>query len=74
MVIIMAKRKIYKDRYQKAINHIIATTEIESMYLAEAKTCLRHAKQSKDRVALNSYFNHIDFILEDVFGVKVALP
>lgn len=70
----MAKRKIYKDRYQKAIDHIIAKTEIENMYLTEAKTCLRDAKQSTNKVALHSYFNHIDFVLEDVFGVRVALP
>ena len=70
----MAKRRLYKDRYQRAIDHIIAITEIENMYLAEAKICLKNAKQSTDKVALHSYFNHIDFILEDVFGVKVALP
>lgn len=70
----MAKRKLYKDEYQKAINHIIANTEIEKMYLKEAKICLRDAKQSKNKVALNSYFNHIDFILESIFGVRVALP
>ena len=44
------------------------------MYLTEAKTCLRDAKQSTNKVALHSYFNHIDFVLEDVFGVRVALP
>lgn len=58
----MAKRKLYKDRYQKAIDHIIA------------KTCLKDAKQSKNKVALNSYFNHIDFVLESIFGIKVVLP
>lgn len=70
----MPQRKIYKDRYEKAINHILAETEIEKQYLHEAKICLKDAKQSTSKVAIKSYFNHIDFVLEDIFGVKVALP
>lgn len=70
----MPQRKLYKDRYQKAIDHIIAKTDIEKQYLHEAKTCLRDAKQSTNKIALKGYFNHIDFILKDVFGVRVALP
>lgn len=70
----MPQRKIYKDRYEKAINHILAETEIEKQYLHEAKICLKDAKQSTNKIALRSYFNHIDFVLKDVFGVKVALP
>lgn len=70
----MAQRKIYKERYQKALDHIDAKTDIEKQYLREAKTCLRDARQSTSKVALRSYFNHIDFVLEDIFGVRVALP
>lgn len=70
----MPQRKLYKDRYEKAIDHIIAKTDIEKQYLHEAKTCLRDAKQSTSKIALESYFNHIDFVLEDVFGVRVAIP
>lgn len=70
----MPQRKLYKDRYQKAIDHIIAKTDIEKQCLHEAKTCLRDAKQSTSKIALKSYFDYIDFVLRDVFGVKVALP
>lgn len=70
----MPQRKIYKERYRKALDHIDAKTDIEKQYLREAKTCLHDARQSTNEIALRSYFNHIDFVLEDVFGVKVALP
>ena len=70
----MPQRKLYKDRYEKAIDHIIAKTDIEKQYLHEAKTCLRDAKQSTSKIALKGYFDHIDFVLRDVFGVKVILP
>lgn len=70
----MPQRKIYKDRYEKALKHIKANTDIEKQYLYEAETCLRDAKQSTSKIALKSYFDHIDFVLKDVFGVKVVLP
>ncbi len=70
----MPQRKLYKDRYEKAIDHIIAKTDFEKQCLHEAKTCLRDAKQSKNKTALKGYFDHIDFVLRDVFGVRVALP
>ena len=70
----MPQRKIYKDRYEKALRHVKANTDIEKQYLHEAKTCLRDAKQSTSEKALRNNFNHIDFVLRDVFGVKVVLP
>ena len=70
----MAQRKIHKERYQKALDHINAKTDIEKQYLHEAKTCLRDARQSTSKIALRSYLDHIDFVLKDVFGVRVDLP
>ena len=70
----MPQRKIYKDRYEKALRHVKANTDIEKQYLHEAKACLRDVKQSTSKKALRNNFNHIDFVLRDVFGVKVVLP
>ena len=72
----MVERKLYIDRYEKIADHLIAgaSEEIHSLYLNEVKICLRDAKQSKDKIAIKSYLDHVDFILKDVFGIKVVLP
>lgn len=70
----MAKRKIYLDRYERAIERLKPITEADEIYLSEAKICLRDIKHSSNKTAIRSYFNHIDFILENSFGVKVILP
>lgn len=69
----MGKRKIYTERYEKAINHLKCNSEIEEQYLFEAKDCLKQIKKTKGAkgIAITSYFNHIDFILMDIFGVEV---
>lgn len=69
----MVKRKIYKDRYEKVLNHIKTNSEIEEQYLKEAFQCFRDIKQSNNKLAIKSYFNHIDFILNDIFGIEVYL-
>lgn len=70
----MPKRKIYLKRYEKALNHIKANSEIEEQYLKEAKKCFRDIKHTDSKLAIRSYFNHIEFVLKDVFGVNVNLP
>lgn len=70
----MPKRRIYLDRYEKALNHIKTNSEIEEQYLKEAKKCFRDIKHTDSKLAIKSYFNHIDFVLENSFGVKVILP
>ena len=69
----MGKRKIYTERYEKAINHLKTNSDIEEQYLFEAKNCLTQIKKIKGAkgIAITSYFNHIDFILRDIFGVEV---
>lgn len=69
----MPKRAIYKDRYEKAISHIKYDTEIEELYFKEMEDCMRNIKKIKGAKGTESYFNHIDFILESIFGVKVYL-
>ena len=72
----MVERKLYIDRYEKVADHLIAgaSEKIHSLYLNEVKICLRDAKQSRDKIAIKSYLDHVDFILKDVFGIKVVLP
>ena len=70
----MAKRKIYLNRYEKTIARLKPLTETDELYLSEAKICLRDIKHSSSKSAIASYFNHIDFVLENSFGVKVVLP
>ena len=69
----MPKRAIYKDRYERAINHIKYDTKIEELYFKEMEDCMRNIKRIKGAKGTESYFNHIDFILESIFGVKVYL-
>ena len=69
----MPKRAIYKDRYERAINHIKYDTEIEELYFKEMEDCMRNIKKIKGAKGTETYFNHIDFILESIFGVKVYL-
>lgn len=69
----MPKRAIYKDRYERAISHIKYDTEIEELYFKEMEDCMRNIKRIKGAKGTESYFNHIDFILESIFGVKVYL-
>ena len=69
----MPKRKIYQNRYEKAIKHIKYDTEIEELYFKEMEDCMRNIKRIKGAKGTESYFNHIDFILESIFGVKVYL-
>lgn len=69
----MPKRAVYKNRYEKAINHIKYDTEIEELYFKEMEDCMRNIKRIKGAKGTESYFNHIDFILESIFGVKVYL-
>lgn len=70
----MAKRKIYLNRYEKVIARLKPLTESDKIYLSEAKICLKDIKQNSNKNAIASYFNHIDFILENNFGVKIVLP
>ena len=70
----MAKRKIYLSRYERAIERLKPVTKSDKIYLSEAKICLRDIKNSSSEIAIASYFNHIDFVLENSFGVKVILP
>ena len=69
----MGKRKIYLNKYEKVLNHLKCNSEIEEQYLFEAKDCLTQIKKTKGAksIAITSYFNHIDFVLKDVFGVEV---
>ena len=67
----MGKRKIFLNRYEKAINHLKYNSDIEKQYLFEAKDCLKNIKKIKGAKGTESYFNHIDFILMDIFGVEV---
>lgn len=43
----MGKRKIYTERYEKAINHLKTNSDIEEQYLFEAKDCLTQIKKTK---------------------------
>lgn len=72
----MVERKLYIDKYERVADYLIAgaSTETHSLYLNEIKTCLRDAKKSKDKTAIKSYLDHVDFILEDIFEIRVALP
>lgn len=67
----MPKRAIYKNRYEKAINHIKYDTEIEELYFKEIKDCMKNIKRIKGAKGTESYFNHIDFVLRDIFGIQV---
>ena len=69
----MPQRAIYKDRYEKAIKHIKYDTEIEELYFKEMEDCMKNIKRIKGAFGTESYFDHIDFILESIFGVKVYL-
>ena len=55
----MGKRKIYTERYEKAINHLKTNSDIEEQYLFEAKNCLTQIKKIKGAkgIAITSYFN-----------------
>ncbi len=69
----MGKRKIYIDRYEKAIAHLKCNSEIDELYFSEIKDCMRNIKQIKGAKgdSITSYFNHIDFVLKNTFGVEV---
>lgn len=67
----MPKRAIYKNRYEKAINHIKYDTEIEELYFKEIEDCMINIKRIKGAKGTESYFNHIDFVLRDIFGIQV---
>ena len=69
----MPKRAIYKDRYEKVIKHIKYDTEIEELYFKEMEDCMKNIKRIKGAKGTESYFNHIDFVLSSIFGVKVYL-
>lgn len=68
----MAKRKIYLEKYEKVIKHLKYNSDIEEQYFKEIEYCMKNIKNIKGAKDTESYFNHIDFILEDIFGVKVA--
>ena len=40
----MAKRKIYLNRYERAIERLKPVTESDEIYLSEAKICLKDIK------------------------------
>lgn len=69
----MDKRKIYLNRYEKAINHLKCNSEIDKLYFSEIENCLKEIKQIKGAKgqSIKSYFDHIDFILKNTFGVEV---
>lgn len=67
----MAKRKVYLKKYEKAIAHIKCNSKIEEQYLNEIQDCMRNIKRIKGAYGTESYFNHIDFILKDTFGIEV---
>lgn len=69
----MPKRAIYKNRYEKAINHLKCNSEIDELYFNELKICMNEIKKIKGARGTESYFDHIDFILKNTFGVKVYL-
>lgn len=70
----MGKRKIYLNRYKKVISHLKCNTEIDELYFLEIKDCMKNIERIKGAKgdAITSYFNHIDFILENIFGIEVA--
>ena len=47
--------------------------DIFELYFKEMEDCMRNIKRIKGAKGTESYFNHIDFILESIFGVKVYL-
>ena len=68
----MDKRKIYLNRYEKTINHLKCNSEIDKLYLSEIEDCIRNIEKIKgNKGHITSYFNHIDFILKNTFGVEV---
>lgn len=67
----MAKRKIYKRNYERVLDHLKANSEWEEDVIKECRKLLSGAMRSKGDNS-TSYFNHLDFRLEDTFGVKVA--
>lgn len=69
----MGKRKIYLNRYEKAINHLKCNSEIDKLYFSEIEDCMRNIKKIKGTKGneITSYFNHIDFVLKNTFGVEV---
>lgn len=69
----MDKRKIYLNKYEKAINHLKCNSEIDKLYFSEIEDCIRNIKKIKGAKGhtITNYFNHIDFILKNTFGVEV---
>ena len=67
----MGRRKVYLERYEKAIKHLKCNSEIEELYFDEIKYCISNIKAIKGAKGTESYFNHIDFVLKDIFGVEV---
>lgn len=68
----MGKRKVYLEKYEKAISHLKCNSDIDELYFNELNICMNEIKKIKGAKGTESYFNHIDFILKNTFGVEVA--
>lgn len=69
----MPTRGLYKERYEKVLDHLKTNSEWEEEVLVECRKLLSGAMSTKGD-SRKSYFDQLDFRLKETFGVKVAIP